>query len=349
MLKKSFLVAAAVLATACAENPEKDLLKFPVKEVADIPQAVALSPEKAPVELMTPFVFSINVFDGKLLTNADILADHCVDVYDLDSGEELPGLCRKGRGPGEFVDALPYSSSGTLIVAGVGTVSEVSLAEDSYGSILHHVKLQEPKAGFYPIIASAYKVAGGDVLIYNSIQSTPDFVATENPYYATYDWEDGAEKKAFRLFDTAPLANAPETERMFAFDLRDCMDDAGETLCFVMGKMPVFAFLDIASGQTRGFRLKGEPAFSADSQRQFFAAACAQGRFIYALYYGMSYDELDRNGKTTLYKLDWEGNLLNKYELDGIYLNCCASPDKLYLIGVEDDVNVICQLDMENL
>ena len=63
----------------------------------------------------------------------------------------------------------------------------------------------------------------------------------------------------------------------------------------------------------------------------------------------MSYDELDRNGKTTLYKLDWEGNLLNKYELDGIYLNCCASPDKLYLIGVEDDVNVICQLDMENL
>lgn len=344
-MKRSFLIAAAVLAAACSEIPEKDLLKFPVKEVANLSQAVALSPEKVPLDLMTPYVFSINVFDGKLLTNADILADHCVDVYDLNTGEELPGLCRKGRGPGEFLDALPYSSSGSLVVAGLGTVSEVSLAEDSFGSILRHVKLQEPKAGFPPIIASAYKVAEGDVLIYNSIQSDPEHVVRQNPCYATYDWEGGEEKESFELFDTAPLADASEMGRIFAFDLHDCMDDAGKTLCFVMGKMPVFAFLDIASGQARGFRLKGEPAFSANSQQQFFQAVCAQGKYIYALY-GPDM----KTARTKLYKLDWEGNLLNKYELGGIYINCCASPDKLYLVGSEDGMKAeIYQLDMKAL
>ena len=341
MLRKTFLVAAAVLAVACSENPEKEMLKFPVKEVADLPQAVSLTPEKVPMELLTPYLFSINVFDGKLLTNADLQTDHCVDAYDVNSGEFLAGLCRKGRGPEEFVGALPHSvTDGALVVLDNGTISEVSLAEETFGDVLHQVRLQEPKAGFYPIIASAYKLAGGDVLIYNSIQSSPEFVAIENPCYAIYDWESGAEKRSFELFDAAKV---PEMERNFAFDTRDCVDAAGTTLCFVMGRMPVFAFLDIASGQARGFRLKGEPAFTADIQQQFFTGVCTQDKFIYALY------GPDEKNRTSLYKLDWEGKLLNKYALEGFYINCYATPDKLYLIGADEDRNVVCQLDMKDL
>lgn len=350
MLKKSFLVAATVLAAACSEIPEKDLLKFPVKQIADLPQAVALSPEKAPVEPISPTVFLMNACGDKLYTNAAFLASYCVDAYDLDSGEYLAGLCRSGRGPGEFVDAFPYSvKDGSLIVAeiGDGTVSEVSLAEDAFGDVLHQVRLQGPEEGACPVVASAYKMAGEEVLVYNSIQAELGLVGLENPYYALYDWNSGKEKRPFRLFDAAPLAKAPETGKATAFALHDCMDDTGTTLCFVMGKMPVFALLDIASGEARGFRLKGGPAFSASMPQNCFHAVCAQGEYIYALY-GPDM----KNAKTTLYKLDWEGNLLNKYLLDGLYVTCCATPDKLYLSGTGDNnmqVVAIYQLDIKNL
>ena len=349
MMKRSFLIAAAVLAAACSEIPEKDLLKFPVKEVADLSQAVALSPEKVPLDLMTPYVFSINVFDGKLLTNADFLADHCVDVYDLNTGEELPGLCRTGRGPGEFTSLSPFFSvtDGSAIVYDTmtGIASEVSLDGEAYGSVTPRARLEEKKVGFPPILSSSYLVPGEGLLGYNTVQSDPEFLVIDTPYYALYDLNDGTEKRAFELFDPATLSNGQKQGMMTAFDLRDCMDDAGKTLCFGMGKMPVFAFLDIASGQARGFRLKGEPAFSANSQQQFFQAVCAQGKYIYALY-GSDM----KTARTKLYKLDWEGRLLNKNELDGIYTNCSASPDKLYLIGIDDlQQAVIYQLDLKAL
>lgn len=349
MLRKSFLVAAAVLAAACSEIPEKDLLKFPVKQIADLPQAVALTPEKAPIELLAPYLLSLDFYDGKLITNADIFgSDHCLDVYDVNSGEFVSGLCRKGRGPGEFTGVAPFFSAadGSVVVYDslTGIASEVSLNMETFGDITHQVRLEAKKEGFPPIFASFYRVEGEGVLGYSTIQSDPENLAIDTPYYALHDWNSGAEKRAFELFDMEPVPNA--SNRSFAFDLYDCMNGDG-TLCFVMGKMPVFAFLDVASGQARGFRLKGEPAFSVNSEQKFFVGACAQDKYIFALY-GLDV----KNSKTKLYKLDWEGNILNKYELDGLYRNCCASPDKLYFIGVENtqqEALAVYQLDMKDL
>ena len=233
MLKKSFLVAATVLAAACSEIPEKDLLKFPVKQIADLPQAVALSPEKAPVEPISPTVFLMNACGDKLYTNAAFLASYCVDAYDLDSGEYLAGLCRSGRGPGEFVDAFPYSvKDGSLIVAeiGDGTVSEVSLAEDAFGDVLHQVRLQGPEEGACPVVASAYKMAGEEVLVYNSIQAELGLVGLENPYYALYDWNSGEEKRAYELFDASSVKGTT------SFALNDCLDSRAG--CLMRPRLP---------------------------------------------------------------------------------------------------------------
>ena len=86
---------------------------------------------------------------------------------------------------------------------------------------------------------------------------------------------------------------------------------------------------------------------SASMPQNCFHAVCAQGEYIYALY-GPDL----KNARTTLYKLDWEGNPLNKYLLDGLYVTCCATPDKLYLSGTGDNnmqVVAIYQLDIKNL
>lgn len=350
MLKKSFLVAAAVLVVACSENPEKEMLKFPVKEIADLPQAVALTPEKVPLDLMTPYLMSLDVFDGKLLTNVDFNnTDHCLDVYDVNSGEFLSGLCRRGRGPGEFTGVAPFFSvaDGSVILydSATGIASEVSLNKETFGDVTHRVRLEAKKEGFPPILASLYRASGEGMLGYSTIQTDPEHLAIDTPYFALYDWNSGVEKRAYELFDMAPVPNASEFARSTAFDLYDCMSGDGTTLCFVMGRMPVFAFLDVASGQAKGFRLKGEPVFSVNSKQDFFEGVCALDKYVFVLY---GPDE--RNFKTTLYKLDWEGNLLKKYELDGCYRNCCAAPDKLYFIGAEDDRhNAFYKLDMADM
>lgn len=81
----------------------------------------------------------------------------------------------------------------------------------------------------------------------------------------------------------------------------------------MMGKMSVFGVLDVASGKVRGFRLKGEPAFSTEESRLSFTGIYAQDQFIYALYLGKTEGELDpERSKTFLYKLDWDGHILKK-------------------------------------
>ena len=175
LLRKSFLVAAAVLASACSEIPEKDLLKFPVKQIADLPQAVALTPEKVlPDSSEVSSIIGFAVLNDKLIANADLMADHCLDVYDLASGELLQGLCRKGRGPGEFLFAsFPLCSieDESLFVYDVlaGKAAEVSLAEADFGCVTHQVSIETPKVGTPPVLMSHHKTAGGDVIAYNSI------------------------------------------------------------------------------------------------------------------------------------------------------------------------------------
>ena len=357
MLKKRFLVAAAVLAAACSEIPEKDLLKFPVKQIADLPQAVALTPEKVlPDSSEVSSIIGFAVLNDKLIANADFMADHCLDVYDLASGELLQGLCRKGRGPGEFLFAsFPLCSieDESLFVYDVlaGKAAEVSLAEADFGCVTHQVSIETPKVGTPPVLMSHHKTAGGDVIAYNSIQAEVEYLAIENPYYALYDWNSGEEKRAYELFDASSVKGAT------SFALGDCLDDRGTTLCFAMNYMPVFGFLDLESGKVAGFRLKDAPAFSDKKRQAFFGGVSAQGENLFALYFGgkedvgMSVSETDR---TTLYKFDWEGKLLGKYELDGIYMICQATPDKLYLLKACGEPGwipdyALYQLDMKDL
>jgi len=341
-LIKPLTIIVSFLVVSCRGISENDLLRFPVKETGDKIQPIAVFPESVFSETLN--LIGFKVLDDKLIACADYTTDHCLDVIDLSSGEYLQGLCRKGRGPGEFLDISPLFSieDQSVIVydPGTGRLSMVSVRGDNQGSVLHQIQIESSQNGMASLIMSLYKVKEDAVLAYNSIQGSSELVAIDNPYYALYDWNNGRERYEFNLFDASPLARSSEWVSTTAFDLRDCINREKTTVCFAMGTMPVFGYLDIPSGKVKGFRLKGEPPFSMTENRQFFTGICAQGHFIYALYLGNANSELaaDRS-KTKLYKLDWEGHILNKYEMDGIYLGCCATPDKLYLSKAEDGMN----------
>lgn len=337
----SSIVVLAVSFISCSRVAEQDLLLFHVKEVGDVQQAVTVVPQKASDAL---YLAGFVVRGDELITAAGFMADYCVDVVNLSSGDVVRRLCRKGRGPGEFLSVSPFfsleDSSITVFDAAVGAVSEIPLDGDP-SSVSPKVRLEAPPGKGTPAIMSTYKLSGPQVLAYNSIQGSAAFVSTDTPYYAIYNLDSGKEEREFRLFDTAPLETVNEEWiRMNTFALVDCIDDAKGTVCFAMNTMPVYGFLDIRSGEVRGFRIKGAPAYSSEELNMCFTGICSQGRYLYALYFGKPSSQHQPGAGTVLYKLDWDGRILGKYGLDGLYRGCYATHDELFLSKVEDSQTV---------
>lgn len=198
------------------------------------------------------------------------------------------------------------------MISGRESYLKSPLMGEKTDKVTHQVKLEASSGQSIPILMSSYIVNIKEIVAFNSIQAPSEYVSIATPYYAVYDYETGSETRTIYPFDATLLAHSSEWVTMTAFDLRDCINSKKTSICFVMGKMPVFCVLDVASGKVRGFRLKGEPAFSTEESRLFFTGICSQ-EFIYALYLGKTEGELDpERSKTFLYKLDWDGHILKK-------------------------------------
>ena len=326
----------AAVVPGCSHVSEQNLLSFAVSEVNDKGQERSVIPERVSDALnLIGFVAR----DNELIVTTDFMSEYCLDVIDMTSGETVRRLCRKGRGPGEFLSVSPlFSITGdalTIYDFGTGAASEVLTSGEDAGYTVRQVKLEAGKT--HPNIMSSYKVSEDDIIAYNSIQGSAEFVSIDSPYYAVYDWRDGKEKRAFKLFDAIPLEKETEFVRMNAFALADCINSQRTTLCFAMNSMPVYGFLDIRTGKVKGFRIKGATPFSATDPYMFFTGICAQDDYVYALYFGRPTREHMPGANTLLYKMDWNGRILNKYKLDGLFRSCCATPDALYLSKVEDN------------
>lgn len=338
---------------SCTTVSEKKLFRFPIKEVPDVSRTEKISVEKVFSETLDLTGFAL--CENKLIVPATFKSDYCLDIIDMASSDPRKQICRKGRGPEEFLSVFPLFSvtDESVIVydGGTGKVSEVNVVGENPGEIAHQVKLEVPLGQGAPMIMSSYKVNEEELLVFNSIQAPLKYVSIESPYYALYDYINGKEKQTFNLFDATPLSRFPEWTATTAFDLRDCMNNEKTSVCFVMGTMPVFGILDILSGKVRGFRLKDAPAFFTKENRLFFSGVCAQDKYIYALYLGKTGSELMlETGRTILYKIDWNGHILKKYELDGVFRGCIATQDKLYISKVEDNYNWgLYQLDINLL
>lgn len=340
---KSLIVLCYLFAVSCTAVSEKELFRFPVMEVRDVSRSERMSPEKVFPNTLDLTGFAL--CEDMLIVPATFVSDYCLDIIDLASGEPWQQLCRKGRGPGEFLSVSPLFSvtDESVIVydGGTGKVSEVNVVGENIGDIAHQVKLEIPSGQGAPMIMSSYKVNEEEIVAYNSIQAPIEYVSIENPFYALYDFKNGKKKQSYDLFDAAPLSRFSEWTSTTAFDLRDCMNREKTTVCFAMGAMPILGFLDIQSGKAKGFRLKGAPASFSKENRFFFSGVCAHDEVIFALYLGKTGVELESaSGRTTmLYKIDWNGRILKKYELEGVFRGCYATKDRLYLSKVEDNLN----------
>ena len=332
----AFLLGLFLL-VGCGQIPEESVLLFPVREVGDNSTTRSLAPKQVFPDSVP--LSGFRIVGDCLVSSAGFMSDHFIDIYDLSTGELKESFCRKGRGPGEFLAISPlFSSDGdvlSLYDAGTGlyTQMKLNLLEIDSAEIVNQVKIIVPDGKNAPVIMSTYRMNDREMLAYNSIQGELGYVNIESPYYAIYDVITGRELQTYNIFDANLIKKrSGEYEQMVSLALDDCLDDRKERLCFVMNQMPIVAIVDLASGKTQGIRLKGAVPYSADNPVFHFRSVCADESHIYALYYGKRPEEvLPESTDTLMYVFDWNGNFVEKISLNGLFLSCRNSQDKIYL------------------
>lgn len=348
------LIFAAFVA-ACSSPVEERTLLFPVRETRDVAVQASLSPEPAFSDPLGLVGFSIR--GNELIAPADFMGDHCLSVYDLAAGDISGQLCRKGRGPEEFLAVAPWFSLDgdilSVVDLGTGKYSElrvVSDAEGVGGEVLKSVRLASSSESGGPLIMSLYRLSENRALGFNSIQGDPELVNIENPRYAVYDTDSGAEVRSFALFDAGPMKEAVP-DRLPNMAVLDCLDRGRGRLYFAMAGMPVIASLDLQTGDAGGVRIKEAPEVDFRNPATFFDGICTDGEYIYATWQGRPWDAMvPGQVQTTLYKFDLSLKICGKYQLDGMYRGCVADSGRLYLSKVGEDQQMrLYRLDLAAL
>ncbi|MBR1578337.1 MAG: hypothetical protein IJ653_07110 [Bacteroidales bacterium] len=302
----------------------------------DIPISDTLEVEKI-IELdyeLTQF----NISDSILITwyNHDF---HFL-LNDLKTGELLGGMCRRGRGPDEFISVMPRvdvcDNTVSLIDPIENDYYEIDLASTiSKGQtqVLTTIHFESNRPGTIPY-ANVHKLPERRFMLYDFCYQTENQKTglVEIPYYAVYDIETGRIQKTIHLGGPRCMRylekHTPGHGIMFyPFD---CLSTSGDKLAFVLMDFPVYGIIDLNKGEKLIYRISDLPDFEDGVLRRHFSGVCTDGNNIYALYHGRSRPAKD--GATSfLYTFNWSGELIKKEVIAGIYNDIHYSDGNLYL------------------
>ncbi len=332
------------LCFGCTRISEKNLFKFPVETIPDIGYTDTLSPVSV---LANADLIEFNVVEKSIisymLTGPDYLS-----VTPVDGEKATFGLCRKGRGPGEFISMAPsfdYDDGHlNLMDAHLGKYYSLNLKEslDSAKTIIDKsCTLPWTYDRFNPILA-AFSIGKDSLLVYQTVVENSFGRGDSNrPIYVLLKLSTSEVVKQYDCFGRVPSHSRTEMllDTQQLLHVWHCMNTERNRLCFAMLRTPQINIMDIHTGFTRGFRLDGRPRLNRNRMYLYFLSVCSHENFIYALYSG---DEGMNPSSTplspaTLYVFDWEGRIHEKYLLDAPYQRCVVTADGIYLSKWEDN------------
>ncbi len=333
------------LLSGCVWYSPERLCNFPVHKIDDIDVTGEISPE--------PLFMGINVNSFAIvdtfLLSYNVREPRFVSVYSLNTGEELGTYCRHGRGPDEILVMMPFfqpdSRADSIAIFDAATSllrfwnlqTSISEQRDTFSS---SIQLNNGR-GAHMSALSMYKLDSHRVLTYDTFQgqvaSLPDV-----PRYRIFNYKTGEQLDSILCFNKVPLkhnlkTNLPSTSIM---SHASCLDYRHQSLFMAMNKFPLVSVLNLETGKTEGFLLKGLPPQDDKVPRYYFSSATATENFVYCLYFGGEQrnflpltveEEKMRNEKSTLFVFDWGGTLCAKYQLDDVYERCQVFHDNLYL------------------
>lgn len=344
------LYVIVVMLCSCGKVVEQDFFIYSLSEV-DLCKSEYLLLEDTIISSST---FPMSYIVDSLMISMDRAGQEFIfSVTDLYSDETLGLFGRRGRSFNELIDCLPVmdvyrNSKGELCSdlfsyrdgrLFIWNISESLMkGTDSYDRIIELNNVEEE----YPFL-SLYRLDEMSVIAKNSYQIAISDNVLKAPRYEIYNLSTGDLEKTFDIFHKVNIVtNDPiYTSKSFLGNF-DCIKPDRTKLAFGMGYMPVYGILDLNTGKFKGFKIKGLKRFSTSVRNWHFCNLVSDNSYIYALYYGHDIsDPSSERLNSTLFIFDWEGNMIERYDLGHYFTELNLSNDTLYFMGKEGRIYTI--------
>lgn len=268
--------------------------------------------------------------------------------------DQLLGLYgRRGRSFNEMLDCLPVMDTyrnedeelcsdifsfgdGRLFIWNIS--QSLNSASDSYEDI---IKLYNDEDRYS--FLSLYHLDDTSVVVKNSRQTASDEIIADAPRYEIYDLRTGGLVRYFNIFKRVYVKTDDPvyTSKSFLGNF-DCIKPDRTKLAFGMGYMPVYGILDLETGKFNGFKIKTLKHFSTSVRNWHFCNLVADDYYIYALYYGDDISDSRAERKhSTLFVIDWDGNITARYDLGKYFTELKLNDSILYFIRNGEKIHSI--------
>ena len=272
------------------------------------------------------------VYDSLIFFMNPKLPDHFFNVFNVDTGEEIGSYHNKGQGPSEYTALSPIyqffkeeDETTALLFAPhqnklinwniTKTFADPNKLQDS---IITYTWQEQNNGAIYQ---SVYQLRKNILLMYvNHGNYSPG--ERYLPFYQTRTISSNKQIKDYLIYKEA-IQNADEySDPAYLFTNNDALKPDGTKIVQVMTYIPQVNFLDLATGEVVGYRMKGRHSFSAfENQdktiKMYYGAAEADDNYIYATYLGgKAWKEKEIPTINTIHVFDWNGNLVQKIATD---------------------------------
>jgi hypothetical protein len=353
----SYLFIFAVLISCQTNKDDSIYFNGEINLVEDITEAKKLTSTK--IELDGPYCGFPAVYDSIVVFWNNKLPDTHFHVFNLKTGEEIGNFCSKGGGPEDAYSLPPtfqlYTENGEL--------KTLLFAQNESKLMIWNISksVEMRKTVLDTVFPFDWKKEHGiapNRFIFRLDRDT--ILATVSPTLLTMKATEATlpcyEKRTLysnRLvekygFYKKPLRN--EKTKLFPgsfFNGMECMKPDGSKIVQGMVLLSQINILDINTGVTAGYRLKGTPDFSflktmMSKAKTYYTRMQCDDRFIYALYMGEIESQSDFTieiEQRVIHVFDWNGNFIQKVILEHPAHEIWLDPtgNKLYTMDNTND------------
>ena len=343
---KPIIISLLPLVLACSGIEETDnYFNFPVQEISLPESGIVVEPERMSDDFssFSGFWVEDSLFAGSFFTGSEdvVMAGNVVT-------SSLYGrFGRQGRGPQDFLSPVAYElNDGHLLIFDIMTskVSDLDLKrsiEEGSAVFSGIHELDKGENSYLPL--TAIHRWNDRFLAYDTGNDPMSEDLYSSPDYVLYDLATGAKLRNYHLFASIPLSNKKKEENLVKVKARlalsDCTINDRTGICFVMKYIPQINYFFPETGEVRGFRVTELSDKSLMDGYIHYNSVCSYGNAIYALYSGGQLSALNRGEALTeeLHVFDLSGHIMQRILLDGVYVDCRASSEGLFLSRVVDD------------
>jgi len=299
--------------------------------------------------------------DSLIIFSSDRLPDYNIYIFDMNSGNLLNRLCRRGKGYNEYI-SIKHKNQFTVNNENLclWIYDNVYTRKISLLNISESMKQKETiyDTTYTYTVGSEYSMPLSPIFIPREdslfiAKNHPQEMALHSieyllPAYHLYNGKTNKEIKEYQLF-SGNILPSDENVNSFTFggqdffDMQSSISPDGKKIAMAMHLYPQINILDMETGELTGCKISKTIDLGSlsntkmENLKRYFLDVYADNNYIYALYSGTSVNK-DVFASNQIFVFDWKGNILKNIVIDNITETITIADEKLYIHDDEDRI-----------